>query len=483
MQVNYKNSTILLIFIIGLILLYRLFLLFNLDYDLFFDEAYYYGWSQNLDFGYYSKPPMLSLLIFLTTWLFGDSVIAIKIGAMLVYPITSMVIYFISKELFDEKVAFYSALIFFTLPSVWLSSMIISTDVVLLLFWSLSLLFFIKAIKYNQFWWWFGAGVFSGLGLLSKYNFIFFLVSVLLVFVLIPQYRKHLKNRYFYMAIVVAFLLFLPNLYWNYNHDFISFVHTKEISHIDRELFNFNYFIEFFSAQFLLFGPILFFYFLVIVFKYRDIKKDNRYLTLFLFSIIMLGFITVLSFLSRAFANWAAPAFVSATILVVAYLLEYKKERLLIYSIVIHSLIAIIFFNYHSLVSLFGVEITAKMDPFRRVSGWSGISQKIEKIHQNYPTTIVLTNSRKETALFTYYLKQKCYIYNPKKITENQYHMTQNMNDELGRDFFFVTNRGDISEVSKYFEGFKKLNSISERVDIDYNRSYDIFLLKNFRGY
>ncbi len=483
MPINYKNSTILLISIMVGIWLYRLFLLFNLEYDLFFDEAYYYGWSQNLDFGYYSKPPMLSLLIFLTTWLFGDSVIAIKIGAMLVYPITSIVIYFISKELFNYKVAFYSALIFFTLPSVWLSSMIISTDVVLLLFWSLGLLFFIKAIKYNQFWQWFGAGVFSGLGLLSKYNFILFLVSAILVLVLIPSYRKHLKNRYFYMAIVIAFILFLPNLYWNYTHDFISFVHTKEISHIDRELFNFKYFIEFFSAQFLLFGPILFYFFLVIIFQYKEIKKEKNYLILFLFSIVMLAFITFLSLLSRAFANWAAPAFVSATILVVAYLLKNRKERLLIYSIIIHSLIAIIFFNYHFLASFFGIEVSAKMDPFRRVSGWSEISQKINRVHEDYPKTIILTNSRKETALFTYYLKQKCYLYNPKKIIENQYHMTQNMNNEIGRDFLFVSNRGDIDEVSKDFEDFKKLNFITTRVDMDYNRSYNIFLLKNFRGY
>ena len=197
----------------------------------------------------------------------------------------------------------------------------------------------------------------------------------------------------------------------------------------------------------------------------------------------MLAFITFLSFLSRAFANWAAPAFVSATILVVAYLLKNRKERLLIYSIIIHSLIAIIFFNYHFLASFFGIEVSAKMDPFRRVSGWSEISQKINRVHEDYPKTIILTNSRKETALFTYYLKQKCYLYNPKKIIENQYHMTQNMNNEIGRDFLFVSNRGDIDEVSKYFEDFKKLNFITTRVDMDYNRSYNIFLLKNFMGY
>ncbi len=483
MLINRQNSIVYLLLIMSVIWLYRLFILLNSGYDLFFDEAYYYGWSQNLDFGYFSKPPMLSLLIYFTTWLFGDSVVAIKIGALLLYPITSIVIYLIAKELFDYRVAFYSALIFFTLPSVWLSSMLISTDVVLLLFWALSMLFFIKAIKYDQFWNWFWAGVFAGFGLLSKYNFIFFIISVVLIFILIPSNRKYFKNRYFYMAIFLAFIIFLPNLYWNYNHEFISFVHTKDISHIDRDLFNFKYFIEFFASQFLLFGPILFFYFLVITFKYRDIKKDQSYLILFLFSIVMLSFIMGLSFLSRAFANWSAPSFISATILVVAYLLREKKEKLLIFSIFLHSSIAIIFFNYHLLAYLFGVEVSAKMDPFRRVSGWSEISQKIKIVHEKYPNTIILTDKRKETALFTYYLKERCYIYNPKKLIDNQYHMDQNMNDEIGKDFLLITNRDYSGELSSYFEDIKRVDSIKEKINYDYNRSYDIFYLKNFNGY
>ncbi|HIP47304.1 MAG TPA: phospholipid carrier-dependent glycosyltransferase, partial [Campylobacterales bacterium] len=141
-----NKSAIVLVSLLVLFWVYRLIVLLNAPYDLYLDEAYYFNWAQNVDWGYYSKPPMLSWLIYLTTSLFGDGQVAIKIGSMILYPITTYVIYLIGLELFDKKVAFYSALIFFTLPSVWMSSMIISTDVVLLLFWSLALLFFIKAI-------------------------------------------------------------------------------------------------------------------------------------------------------------------------------------------------------------------------------------------------------------------------------------------------------------------------------------------------
>jgi len=468
--------------LMGIFWLYRLFVLFNAPYDLYFDEAYYYNWAQNPDWGYYSKPPMLGWLIWATTSLFGDSQVAIKIGAMILYPLTTMVIYFIAKELFDVKTAFYSALIFFTLPSVWMSSLIISTDVVLLFFWSLALLFFIKALKAEKARDWILAGVFSGLGLMSKYNFIFFLLSVVLVFVLIPKYRKHFSNKYLYLSMFIAFIIFLPNLIWNYNHDFVSFTHTKQISHVSGKLIHPNKFFEFFGAQFLVFGPILFFFYWVIVFK-RAFMKNDTYLILFLFSITTLGFIMILSFMSRSFANWAAVTYVSATILVVAYLVAEKKEKLLKLSVVIHTLLAVVFFHYHALADMAGMELTRKNDPYKRVSGWSDIAQMIAKEQQKYPDTLLLADGRAEVAEFDYYTKMKTYIFNPKKEMDNHYHLTRDLNDVKGKNFFFVTENIDKEALELYFESVQKVGRVNKVLYPDFNRTYHLFYLKNFRGY
>jgi len=476
-----KSNAILLISMLALFWLYRLVVLLNAPYDLYLDEAYYFNWAKHLDWGYYSKPPMLSWLIYLTTSIFGDSQVAIKIGSMLLYPVTTYVIYLIGLELFDKKVAFYSALTFFTLPSVWMSSMIISTDVVLLLFWSLALLFFIKALYHDRVWDWVLAGVFSGAGLMSKYNFIFFLISVVLVFALIAKFRKHFLNSYFYLSIMIAFLLFLPNLIWNYNNDFVSFVHTKDISEVDKALFRPSKFLEFFGAQFVVFGPILFFTFWVLVFK-RAFLKNERYLILFLFSIVTLGFIMMLSTVSSSFANWAASAYVSATVLVVAYLLEQGKEKLLKLSVVIHTVLAVLFFHYQSIASFAGVELTRKTDPYKRVSGWSGVSAQILKAHQSYPNTLLLTDGRTEVAEFDYYTKEKTYIYNPTHQMKNQYHLTRDLNEKKGEDFLFISQKG-VAGMDAYFDSVKKVGEVNEVLYPDFNRTYELYLVKNFKGY
>ena len=482
MQKEEKSSLIWLIGLVALFWIYRLYVLLHSPYDLYLDEAYYFNWSQHPDWGYYSKPPMLGWLIYLTTSIFGDSQVGIKIGAMILYPITTAVIYLIAKELFGYKTAFYAALIFFTLPSVWMSSMIISTDVVLLLFWALALLFFIKALYHDKGIYWIVTGIFSGLGLMSKYNFIFFLISAILVLALVPRFRKHFTNRYFYLTIMIAFVIFLPNLIWNYQHDFVSFVHTGEISQVNRQLFHPNKFLEFFASQFLVFGPILFFYFWVIVFQ-KAFMKDEKYLLLFLFAIVTLTVIMILSFLSRSFANWAAVTYISATVLVVAYLIREGKERLLQYSVVIHTILAVLFFHYHALLGIAGIELTRKIDPYKRVSGWSDISQQIRSYHDRYPQTVLLAPTRTEVAQFDYYTKLKTYIWNPTKRMQNHYDLTRDLNSQKGKDFLFVTHDNNVTSLAKYFDMTKPVGRVNKVLYRDFNRSYNLFYLKNFKGY
>jgi 4-amino-4-deoxy-L-arabinose transferase-like glycosyltransferase len=51
----------------------RIGLIFTTYIELYPDEAQYWLWSRKLDFGYYSKPPMIAWVIHLTTALGGNS--------------------------------------------------------------------------------------------------------------------------------------------------------------------------------------------------------------------------------------------------------------------------------------------------------------------------------------------------------------------------------------------------------------------------
>ena len=156
--------------LVALALLVKFYAILNTSFDLFGDEAQYWIWSQNLDLGYYSKPPLLAWVIGSFTFLFGSSFEVLKIIPMGAYILSSLVIYLISQELYgNKKLAFFSGVTFYLLPAVSVSSFLISTDVILILFWSLSLLFLIKIRKNPKLINFFLLGIFLGLSFLAKY--------------------------------------------------------------------------------------------------------------------------------------------------------------------------------------------------------------------------------------------------------------------------------------------------------------------------
>ena len=67
-----KNNLVLLGFCLFFVLI-KIISISLTDFNLYGDEAQYWLWSKELSFGYYSKPPLLSWLIYLVTSFFGDS--------------------------------------------------------------------------------------------------------------------------------------------------------------------------------------------------------------------------------------------------------------------------------------------------------------------------------------------------------------------------------------------------------------------------
>ena len=144
-QKMYINLTFVLL---SVALVVKFFAILTTGFDFFGDEAQYWIWSQNLDFGYYSKPPLLAWIIGVFSFLFGNAFEVLKIIPISLYILSSIVVGFISQELYNnKKLALLSGATFYLLPAVSVSSFLISTDVVLILFWSLSLLFLIKVRK------------------------------------------------------------------------------------------------------------------------------------------------------------------------------------------------------------------------------------------------------------------------------------------------------------------------------------------------
>src|SRR6185503_5064162 len=105
------------------------------------DEAQYWRWSRTLDFGYYSKPPLIAWVIWLSTSVFGDSEWAIRFFAPVLHGVTSFFIFLLGRRMYDARIGAWAAVIYLLMPGVWLSSAVISTDAVLLVAWAPALYF------------------------------------------------------------------------------------------------------------------------------------------------------------------------------------------------------------------------------------------------------------------------------------------------------------------------------------------------------
>ncbi|SVD96759.1 uncharacterized protein METZ01_LOCUS449613, partial [marine metagenome] len=157
--------------------------IYSTNFDLFGDEAQYWLWSKNLDFGYFSKPPLLPGIIALVCSVFGNSFFVIKMISVLMYCVSSFVVFLISNKLYKNfDLALLTAASFFLMPAVSVSSFLVSTDVILVLFWSLALLQTLIVKEKPSFLNFILLGVFVGLAFLAKYAAIYFIVSLIFLF-------------------------------------------------------------------------------------------------------------------------------------------------------------------------------------------------------------------------------------------------------------------------------------------------------------
>ena len=315
----YKNPTKSAYIIIFTLALFST--IYNAYLPLHGDEAYYWMWSHHLQLGYYDHPPMIAYMIYLSNFI-SQNEWGVRLTNIFSLSISALYIFKLSCELFDKKTALTSVMIFSSVIIVHAGYIMTTPDSPLILFWTLSLYYSYKAIFYERTIDYILAGVMLGLMMLSKYTAIIFIVSLLL-FILIKR-RDVLKNKNFYLAAIVALIVVSPMLYWNYQHDWISF--TFQLEHGSSDSFEIypHLFFEFFAGQFGIFTPVftaVLFYYLV---KEKLFFNDNKLFFLSLSVVVILALFFYKSFFLRMALNYSAPAYIGGAILT-AYIFEHYK--------------------------------------------------------------------------------------------------------------------------------------------------------------
>jgi 4-amino-4-deoxy-L-arabinose transferase-like glycosyltransferase len=394
-----------LLAIIALVTVGRLALLIASGIGFHGDEAQYWSWSQDLDWGYYTKPPMIAWLIGATTAVCGDAEWCARAGSPLLHAGTSLLCGLIGQRLFEPRTGFWAGLLFLTLPAVSFSSAVISTDVPLLFFWALALYALLRVLDSRSPGWCVVLGVAIGLGLLSKYAMAYFVISMILSCALYREHRWFLVSPYVFAVTLPAGLLVMPNLAWNMAHGWVTVTHVGQNANLGGSLFHPGEAVSFLGEQSLVFGPLM-----LVALAWRAVRlargeADRRESWLFCFCLPALAIVTAQAFLSRANANWAATAYVSATILIAGWAVAQARLWLAKVSVGLHGAAALalaVFF-----LDLPGIEPPVKSDPLRRMRSWPETAARINDVIEKNPNHILLTDDRKTMASLLYQLRDK----------------------------------------------------------------------------
>lgn len=446
------------------------------------DEAQYWYWSRHLALGYYSKPPLVAWLIALTTALFGNGEFAVRLAAPLLHAIASGFVFAIAARLYDRRVGCWSAIAYATMPGVSLSAFLISTDAVLLPCWAAALYGFIRARESGAIGWWAATGIAIGLGLLAKYAMAYWMLSAFAFIVSRRDERHHLPGLTF--AFAVALLVYLPNLWWNWEHGFATYLHVRANAGLGGASLHPDALLFFLLSQLGVFGPIFFVGTVTLFFTpTRYGGRPGPLLAAFAWP--TLAIVVVVSLLSRAEPNWAAPAYLSAVVLFVAAALAGGWRRTVLFAIVLHVAAAVAVFGGSEAIASAGLHVPAKLDPLHRLRGWRTLGDAVGAALAEHPGLRLMADDREILASLIYYVHPHPFdavLWEPIPGISNQWDLENNLNRHRGESFLAVTVHGLADQMRPDFDELTELETIDIKSGPGGGQQYTLYVARGYRG-
>ncbi len=194
------------------------------SFELLEEEAYYWNYAKHLDYGYLDHPPMIALFIWIGTFFFGDTEFGVRFVSFLAWLLTSFFVYRTSHHICRVRIGLTALLLISLFPFYFGIGMLATPDAPLTMCWAGTIYFLTRVLVAEKRGSWVGVSLFLGLGMLSKYTIVLLGPAIVLYMLFDRKSRKWFFLPDAYLAAIGAFILFLPVIIWNMNHDWASFV-------------------------------------------------------------------------------------------------------------------------------------------------------------------------------------------------------------------------------------------------------------------
>lgn len=227
----------------------------NGQYGYFRDELYFLACGERLDWGYVDQPPLIAVVARVTRALFGDSLFAIRLFPALAGALLVLLTGLVARELgggrFAQALACVAVIVapVYLLLHTWLTMNAFEP-----LLWMLCAYLLILLLKGGDEKLWLLFGATAGIGLLNKHSMLFFGFGLVAGLMLAGQGRL-LLSRWAWAGGLVALLIFLPNVWWQWAHGWpmLELLRNVEVAKNYQASLP-----EFFAGQLLLTHPLNF---------------------------------------------------------------------------------------------------------------------------------------------------------------------------------------------------------------------------------
>ena len=322
------------------------------------------GWGSNLDWGFNKHPPASAFFIEIFYRIFGSKDWAYYFLSQIFVLTSFFIVWKFSNEIFKNKI--YSLISVLLLESIYFFNFTtpeFNVNVCQLPFWALTVYYSWKIyskknieIKDCIF-----LGIFAGIGFLSKYLFLYLLISIKLLFLYIIFVKKYKKYSNKYLLPTLFFIIILtPHIFWLINNEYITITYGLHRSGLsDPNIFDhIKYPLIFFVKQITILIPFFILSFLLVSkFKFNLKFSDQKLLFLLTINIIpfFLIFLTSLIIGAKIRTMWMTPFYLFiGTLLVYVFQnkINFKKIKNFYLVLIFLFLISPIIYSYISITQL-----------------------------------------------------------------------------------------------------------------------------------
>ena len=290
------------------------------------DTIEHLAWGSNLDWGFNKHPPVVAFFLEFFYQIFGAQDWAYYLLSQ-IFVVTAFIIVFkFAEKLFKNKTL--SLISVFLLEGIYFYNFTtpeFNVNVCQLPFWALCVFYSWKLFDRQEI----SVkdcillGTFAAVGFLSKYLFVYLLISIDLLFFYAIFIKKYQKFDFKYLiSLEVFILLMVPHLIWLTNNDYVTISYGLARSGLENSSLQDHiiYPLIFLGKQIGILIPFfIMFFFLVKKFKFKISLKDKKLLFLIFINLVplILMFLTSIITGSKIRTMWMTPFYLFFGVLIV----------------------------------------------------------------------------------------------------------------------------------------------------------------------